>query len=440
MFEYIFLLAIYCGLLVYILVNNKQDSFSPPVLFVITMSFYTLPDMFSILDVGIDRYTYELPFKFSLEPQFAIYRFMVIQIAFISAYYLSYKYYVTKPMKTDLKKTFVAGNKSTNILLAVTIIIVCVYGTINYYMQRGGLLAVFMSFTNRSELAEEAGFLMTIIPGLMTFALAFGMKYCSQKIGSHKLLYTIFVLLGFFTLTSGGGRSAFVVYVLSLFCYYHIWIRKVDLFSFRLLPVYCGLALFIIVFQFLRFEGTNDLSDLGELSNSEALFNSMAYMKTQLLIQNYFDNHSFWYGRIYTFLLYIFIPRSLCPTKPFIDEGSYIYNMIDNPIDVLSTNYFYNSWPPFTCGISYANFGFIGVILGGVIIGYLHSYIYRRVNGNKESLLNVVLYIFLVLKFQLTIYYIANLSYLLIQCWLFRKLYTIINRLKKCKNENNITN
>ena len=98
MFVYIFLLALYCGLLVYILVKNKRDSFSPPVLFVITMSFYTLPDMFSILDVGIDQYTSELPFKFALEPQFAVYRFMVIQIAYISAYYLSYKYCVKKPI------------------------------------------------------------------------------------------------------------------------------------------------------------------------------------------------------------------------------------------------------------------------------------------------------------------------------------------------------
>lgn len=430
MFAYILLLALYCSLLLYILSKNRRDSFSPPVLFVITMSFYTLPDMFSILEVGIDQYTSELPFRFTLEPYFSVYRFMVVQIAFILAYYLSYKFYMTKPMKYDLKKKFIAGNKSANILLATAIIILCVYGTIDYYMQRGGLLAVFMSFTNRDELAEEAGFLMTLIPTLMTFALAFGMKYCSQKKGSHWLLYTIFILLGFFTLTSGGGRSAFVVYVLSLLCYFHIWIRKVDLFSVKLLPVYCGLALFIIVFQLLRFEDSNDLSDFSELSNSEALFNSMAYMKTQLLIQNYFDNHPYWYGRIYTFLFYIFIPRSIYPSKPFIDDGTYIYNMLDNPVDVLSTNYFYNSWPPFTCGISYANIGLIGVIIGGAIIGYLHSYIYRKVNGNKESLLYVVLYIFLVLKFQLTIYYIANLSYLLIQCWLFRRLYIIVDRFK----------
>ena len=190
------------------------------------------------------------------------------------------------------------------------------------------------------------------------------------------------------------------------------------------------MAIFVIVFQLLRFQETNDLTGVNLMSESDALFDSMAYMKTQLLIQNYFIGHDYWLGRIYSFLLYIFVPRSLFPDKPFIDDGVYIFNMTYNPSDVLATNYFYNSWPPFTCGISYANLGVLGVLIGGYILGIIHAFVYRYVKNNNESFFSAIIYTFVVIKFQLTIFYIANLSYLFIQCFIFKKIYIFFRR--KC--------
>lgn len=420
---YYLLFALYCVLLAYMAYKNRQDTFSPPVLFAITMAFYTIPDMFSIGKLGVDKFVSDLPFKFAVDPYWSICRMMLIQIVFILAYYLGYKKNVRKVEVANGRHLFTADNAKINLFLGLMILVVCLYGTWNFFEQNGGIMGVMASFTNRPDLVEDAGFLFTIIPSLITFACAFIMKYCSQKKGDHWFLISLLVLIGFFSLTSGGGRSAFVVFILSLLCYYHFWIKKINLFSIKFAPIYGGLALFIIIFQLLRFEDSNDLSAVNDISNSEALFNSMAYVKTQLLIQNYFADHEYWCGKIYEFILYIFVPRSIYPAKPSIDEGVYIYNMTYNPQDVLATNDFYNSWPPFTCGISYANFGIIGVLLGGILLGHLHAYMHRMVLNNKGAFMLLVIYIFIVLKFQLTVFYIANLSYLIVQCYLFKIVY-----------------
>lgn len=427
MTAYYLLFALYCLIFVYIICKNKQDSFSPPILFCTTMSFYTLPDMYSIGSMGVDKFVSELPFKIAGDPYWSVCRMMIIQILFVLSYYVFYKQNVRRRETSSKKNVFTADNANLNLMFGLSILSLCIFGTWNFFMKNGGIMGVMASFTDRDQLVEDAGFLFLIIPSLITFACAFILKYCSQKSGRHLILLSLLILIGFFSLTSGGGRSAFVVFILSLLCYYNVWIKKINLFSIRFAPVYIGLALFIIVFQLLRFEDSNDLSAVNELADSDALFNSMAYVKTQLLIQNYFEDHDFWFGRVFTFLLYIFIPRSIFPNKPHIDEGVYIFNMMNNPQDALAANYYYCSWPPFTSGISYANFGIVGVLLGGALLGYLHAYVHKKVINNPRSFISLVIYIFVVLKFQFTVFYIANLSYLVVQCYLFKWVYKLLN-------------
>lgn len=418
---------IYVVLLVLPLLRRNKDYFSPIVLFVITMSFYSLPDVFSILLEGENTFCKQLRFSIRNTPEYTIQRFLLLQIVFVICYYLGYVY-INKTHKIKIKESVNdATNKKLNIFFTLLGIIVSLYVTLSFIMNLGGFQELLLTFTNRSKLADEKTFIQQNIPIIMTLCTAFCVKYISQCKKINWAFIIFFVVAGFVVQTSGGGRSGFVMLILSFICYYSYWIKNVNLFSRKLIPLYFSLAIFIIIFQLLRYKDTNEISLSLLMENSESLFDSMSYVKTQILIQNYFDSHDFWYGRIYSILLYMFIPRAICPSKPAIDEGSYIYNMSIKTDDVLLSEDFYNSWPPFTAGISYANGGLIGIVIGGVILGCIHSLMYHKIKEYKYSVYVLIIYVFVILKFQLTVFYICNVVYLLIEVFLVYKLYSIIN-------------
>lgn len=421
---------IYISLLVFPLFKKKKDYFSPIVLFIITMSFYSLPDVISILSGGEASYCALLPFKIKQTPEYAIQRMLFCQILFVICYYAGYSLYFRR--KNDFpphNNPIDATNKKLNLFATIFGMFISLYVTLSFIASIGGIQALLLAFTDRTSLSEEQTFLQQHIPIIMTLCSAFCIKYVSQCKSKPWFLVILFVIASFIVQTSGGGRSGFVVLVLSLICYYNYWVKKVNLFSSKFYPLYLALAVFIIIFQLLRFEDSSELSLSSVTDNSASLFSSMSYVKTQVLIQNYFDNHEFWYGRIYSFLLYMFIPRSICPSKPHIDEGSYFFNMTYQNGDVLMSDDFYNSWPPFTAGISYANGGIIGLIIGGLVLGCIHAYMYKKIKQYNYSVYVLIIYVFVILKFQLTVFYICNVVYLLIEVWLASKLYKYANNI-----------
>ena len=85
MIEYNLLLAIYTIILAYIIYRNRGDSFSPPILFVISMAFYTMPDMLTVAISGIDEYAKDLPCRLSVDSEWAICKFVLVQISLVVA-------------------------------------------------------------------------------------------------------------------------------------------------------------------------------------------------------------------------------------------------------------------------------------------------------------------------------------------------------------------
>lgn len=412
--------------------KKRKDFFSPPILFAITMAFYTLPDVVSILIDGTTPFTSNLPFNLVNKPDYLISRFLLIQIIFVVCYYIGFNSFLSKVKKTRISNLRDASNKRLNLFLTVIGLSLALYLTISFINKIGGFQALFLSFTDRDQLAESKTFFQDTAPILLTMSTAFGIKYMAQSKKNNWFMLLVIVIIGFIVQTSGGGRSGFVVFLISILCYYNYLKKSIHLFSVKFLPLYLGIAVFIIAFQLLRFEDTNDLSVSLLREHSDSLFSSMSYVKTQLLIQNYFDTHSFWFGRIFTFLIYMFIPRSICPNKPYMDEGVYIYNMIQGGSrDVLMSTDYYNSWPPFTAGIAYANGGVIGIVIGALILSLIHAYAYKAVKDNGASIFVLIVYVFVALKFQITIFYICNVVYLLIEVWLTYKLYKIIDGRKK---------
>lgn len=416
----VLLIVIYLILLSIPFLKKNKDFFSPPILFVITMSFYTLPDVFNILINGEYIYIKEVSFTLKTTPVFAIQRFLFLQILYVLFYYFGFNIKYQNYNKYKIKRTkriIDADRKSLNLIIVLLGLFICLVSTIIFIRDIGGYEVLLLSFSNRTQLKEETSFLQQHLGIIITLCTAFCLKYNIQTKSRilHVILLSALIVIGFISQTSGGGRSQFVVFILSILCYYNYWVKRVNLFSKKYLPIYFGLAVFIMFFQMLRFGGPDEISLESFFDNGDSLFESMTYVKTQLLIQNYFTNHDFWNGEVYQSLLYIFVPRLLFPDKPFIDEGGYIYNMTYDMPNILSSNFFVNSWPPFTMGITYANWGLVGIIIGGVLLGTIHGYVYKMIKKYNYVSFIMIIYIFVALKFQLTVYYIAEIIFLIIE-------------------------
>ena len=422
-------------LLAYPLLNNNKEWFSPPVLFAILMFTYTFPDFVDILLLGPKDYINNLIFDTYCDPEYAIARMLVIQALFVIVYYISFKKFFQIKNAHDIIQSSYEYRPISLYSFSILIFCFCLIVSISYISEIGGLSALFMSFTRREDLWESQGIAQTIAPTLMTIGSALYMKFLSTSSKKHYLSTALMLMAGCLTYILNGGRSQLIVFIISILCFYNFWFKKVNLLSVKYIPLYLLMLVFILAFQLLRFEETRELSSSMMIDNFSSVFDSMAYIKTQILIETYFDRHEFWFGKVYTFLVYLFVPRSIMPNKPFIDEGVYIYNMIDNKGNLLDNLDLVNSWPPYTSGIGYANFGIIGVIIGAIILAYIHSFLYRKILKNNFPVFQMILYIYIILKFQLTIFYLANVVYLMIQLYLFAFVFNFFSR--KYKTHNN---
>ena len=116
-------------------------------------------------------------------------------------------------------------------------------------------------------------------------------------------------------------------------------------------------------------------------------------------------------------LLYSFIPSSLYPDKPPVAEGVYFFNNIIGNIQsppYPARKMILVGWPPGTMGIMYSNFHFFGIIIGYYLLGLFYKYSYMKLLTSNFSIPIIYLYLFIVIKFELTNHYIFHLITLII--------------------------
>ncbi len=80
---------------------------------------------------------------------------------------------------------------------------------------------------------------------------------------------------------------------------------------------------------------------------------------------------------------------------------------------------------PFTTpGYMYANFGFVGVLLGGIIEGFLIGLSYKKMQKNKNAF-NVAIYFYMIYSFGLSTGRMVPTMISIIFIWLFKKVINI---------------
>jgi len=246
-----------------------------------------------------------------------------------------------------------------------------------YFEMIGGLHNLWSNLGARGDVIKGSAFVITILWALATVVIVFA-------VGLGKFTQFFIVLfLAACMYVAYGGRSLSV----GLFVLWFVYLFFVDgkmlfnLFDVRILPLYAiGIILFIIT-PLLRQEnafdiymGSAEAIGLALVNNWQEILQRFAVPQVELLVVDYFSLDRIWAGASWLDLPYLFCPVSVCLGKPPIDDGVYLYNIYLGadvvpglPVsDLVASSFPFETW-----SIFYANFGFFGLVVGGVLYGAL---------------------------------------------------------------------
>lgn len=429
------LLFIYVLILSYPLVKKKYELFSPISMWAILTLFYSAPFLyiaFTTRELSSEIVLSNTGFTYNHELRM----FMFNQSLFAICYFIAYDRIHLK----NKKNLFWSVPVSKSICLTSCLIL---YGiglslVIFFILSFGGLAELILAFSvNKSSITDGNQIYLSFSSFFIYLGAIFHIKhlsYCKQR----TIGLILCLLFGFVVLSVAGGRGPFLTYTLTVGMCYTYFIKPIKVVSVKLLPVYVGLVAFFVGMSGLRY-GNDDMGDI-LAENSLSIFSGNSYVDIQVGIQDYFDNHDHWWGKTFANFHEAFIPRSLYPNKRPVDEGVYYFTAIYEGGPVFDQKEYINSWPPGTLGSMYANFGYLGIIIGAFLLAYLHKFIYSLFIGNKNNILFVYVYSFVAIKFQLTFYYFANLAYHIIYLILFLMIFKFLTPKRKVPRLMNATN
>lgn len=285
-----------------------------------------------------------------------------------------------------------------------------------YWYFLGGFDAVAESFSNRGE-ATRGGIIFLSLAWCF-FGLAIAVSIRVVRVSKQVLLVFVFSTVIFL---SYGSR------LLSI-GFFAVWLISSLILNDRLpINLLSARWLLVIFVGFIVFTGAPLLRAPGAVDYylaapgvfiSDALENwievlvRLAVPDIEFLVLKHFDTSNFWLGASFRDLVYFPCPVSFCVNKPPMDEGVYLYNISlygsvtpGTPISELQVS----SLPFETWSIWYANFGSIGVGIGGFLQGLVLGYVYRLTFSN-DMLLRIV-GAFSISLVGLGLFHITNLSF-----------------------------
>lgn len=236
------------------------------------------------------------------------------------------------------------------------------------------------------------------------------------------MLYALIMIAVYMILDMIYSRrsTTITLIILALFCVnYFIYRIKIRHF---LKPKYILLIVFvsgiIVVLPYIRentFSNYNMVkSEISSQQSINDMMGRLSMVGRDTFVYNYFNLDNYWLGRSYLNLFVSFIPSRIWANKPAVDEGLYLKHLM-NGIDIspnasVSSLMFKTSTPFTTPGLLYANFGAIGIIIGGIILGYIYKLAYKQIMKRDKTVFNYVLYRIVIFDFGLTVMYLTTVS------------------------------
>lgn len=212
--------------------------------------------------------------------------------------------------------------------------------------------------------------------------------YIKEKNKKHLYIFVLIFAITTFGLIVFGARRPAMMLLIQVIMLYHFTSSKIkfySIFKIKSLITICVISLFVLLMPMLRSASETDYVNNptkwveGAVDNANTLFREFSYCDGDLFAFDYFKNHELWYGASYLNIPLQVIPRSIYPQKPPMDDGMYLLNMMYGEKvtpNMATADLYYQTSVPFTLESSlYSNFGLLGIILGGLLVGMFYQYI-----------------------------------------------------------------
>ncbi len=369
-----------------------------------------------------------------------IYLFFVL-----AGYYVSSKYKINfGAKKLNKVKDIDYKNEYVKIPLLPIIFVYSIgmLAKINTFVQLGGIKYIFNNMAI-SYAAQTSGFgLETLLSTSMIVAIMamFYRIIHDKHFGDMIIMFLMCVFyMGSYLIYSSRGPA--LELILILLCTYSFCVKKINIKEI-LKPKYMILLAFGMIIAMYALQGrqitsgttTTDLKEIPLIDMIEGMIDEYSRVGRDIFVYDYFSDTK-WYGKIFINLFSFLIPSSIMPNKVPIDDGIYLFNIVkgyDVGPNTGRLELKYLTGIPFTTqGLAYANFGIIGIVVFGLIMGVIYFKMYKYLQENKNPFIACV-YFYVIYMFGFTtlkIYRVFQLVAILI----VMKHFIIVRRYKKDK-------
>lgn len=394
--------------------RKHKDFFHPMCFFSILSILRYVPSIFSASEDNFVTLTEEGLTQFVIWTSFYV-------------LWVVFGFYIFSKMNNPRASLLFQGNINDKMFgIGLSLFIIGVLSRLYFIHTTGGLSYILSNIRNKVEMVTGNGYLLAI-GNFMTYGIVLMM--CSDFY-KHKrnilinLLLTLCILSSFFLFAFMSDRTAPMRFLMTVIMAYHYNFNQIKVSSL-LKPKSLGMILacivFIVAMPLLRnkdgFNKYGNVSTLLENASEEMgnIFYWFSYTGRDVFVYEHFDMSNYWGGKNILNFMSAPIPSSIMKDKPPVDDGLYLANLIKGyESSPPETVFNYKSSMPFdNQGAMYANFGILGLVLGGIIIGIVYGYIYKLLVTNNYHPLVVVISQVILYNFSLTSHDMVNVLLLI---------------------------
>lgn len=275
----------------------------------------------------------------------------------------------------------------------------------------GGLSYVLQHLQSRGVLLAGSGYSNTFSNYLLNCSvLCMGYYYYKTKKGKYSLIISVIVATALL-LVFGARKPVMMLWVKILMCYHYCKkeIRLRDVFKPKYLSLIVIVFLLMLMIPMLRYTENSKVYQnpvlwvQAALDNANTIFREFSYLTGDMYCFEHFNISNCWWGQVYLNILVQWIPRSIFPAKPPMDDGMYLYNLMQGvkvTPNMPTESLLYQTSVPFTMeGALYANFSYIGIIIGCFAIGILYAYVYKVLIQTRANVFMIMIYQAVIFEF-----------------------------------------
>ena len=332
----------------------------------------------------------------------------VYQIIFICSVLIGYKIIIRFKNQNSVKRM----DSYLNLPLVFVLFLIGIISRGIIIQQSGGLINIINSPGSAYlGLSSGTGYL-SLLSNLSVFSIViYAYKYKLNRIIIFLLVSMI--ILYIFSYAIYSSRSPILELFLILFFIYNYLIKRIQVKHFFRIKYFAIGFIMLYILMALPYFRSGDVTNLFDYNTVflifengfKSFFDQFSYVGRDAFVFSHFNVSNRWYGQPFINLFYGPIPSSFFQNKPALDDGIYLNHLLHGfyiTPDAGRLNFQVLFSVPFSSQSSmFANFGAIGVVLGGLFLGFLYNLTYNKMLRFKTPL-TVFIYYLIIYQLELS--------------------------------------